>query len=82
MLLLILIPAFIGIILAYILHNCKYWNGKRFTLPLIIWILYGVGLFIPICNMIVAAIMLIYLLISLAERDVKIRDDHWLFKRY
>ena len=82
MLLLILIPFIIGIIEAYMFHNCIWYNGKPFQLPLIIWFLIILGLLIPIINIIVAIIMLFLLIGFLREHDLKFNDNNWLFKRY
>jgi hypothetical protein len=82
MLLLILIPFIIGIIIAYLLHNCAWYNREPFQLPLIIWFLIIIALLIPIINIIACVIILFFLITSLCEGDLRFNNDHWLFKRY
>ena len=82
MLSLILIPFIIGVIIAYMLHNCDKYNGEPFQLPLIVWFLIITVLLIPIINIIAAGGMLFFLIGSLCEGDLRFNDDHWLFKRY
>lgn len=82
MLLLILIPFIIGIITAYLLHNCAWHNGKPFQLPLIVWFLIIIALLIPIINIIVCVVLLIVLIGALDAGDLRFNSDHWLFKRY
>ena len=82
MLLLILIPFIIGIIIAYMLHNCDWYNKKPFQLPLIVWFLIITALLIPIINIITCGVTLYFLISSLCEGDLQFNDDHWLFRRY
>ena len=82
MLLLILIPFIIGIIIAYMLHNCTRWNGEPFQLPLIVWFLLIMAFLIPIINIIVDGVLVFFFIDSLCERDLKFNSNHWLFKRY
>jgi hypothetical protein len=82
MLSLILIPFIIGVIVAYMLHNCDKYNGEPFQLPLIVWFLITAVLLIPIINIIACGGLLFFLIGSLCEGDLRFNDDHWLFKRY
>jgi hypothetical protein len=82
MLLLILIPFIIGIIIVYLLHNCAWYNGDPFQLPLIVWFLIIIALLIPIINIIACGIILFFLIGSLSNDDLRFNNDHWLFKRY
>lgn len=84
MIILFLISLIINGILAYILHNShvNYGKCKPFTLPLILWIAFGITTFIPIINIVASIIYIIIAGISYGQCDIETNDDFWLTKRY
>jgi hypothetical protein len=84
MVILFLISLVINGILAYILHNSHENCGKckPFTLPLILWIAFGITTFIPIINIVASIVYVIIAGISYSQYDIKLNDDFWLTKRY
>lgn len=80
---LFLISLVINGILAYILHNSHSGYGDEpVTLPLILWILFGILTFIPVVNTITSLVCSIITGIAYGGGDIETNDDFWLTKRY
>lgn len=77
-----LICLVIGLIEAYIFHHSVTRGNKPCTLPLAMWILLGIALFIPVINMVLVAGMGIGMAMEFGDDDMRLSDNHWLGKRY
>ena len=77
-----LICLVIGLIEAYIFHNSVTCGNKPCTLPLVMWILLGISLFIPVLNIVLVAVMGIGMALEFSDNEMRLSDNHWLGKRY
>ena len=82
-----LICIILNVILAVVLRCCKdYYSDEFIKLPLKWWILWGVLALIPIASCVVAIVVGIFMIVAATEGDMywglKLREDHWLKKKY
>ena len=78
----IVVCVLITCICAYLFHNSETRLGEPCTLPLALWLIYGIAALIPIVNALEVAIWIIYLAEGFSDRDIRFKSDSWLGKRY
>ena len=81
---LFLIVLVINILCAYILHNSKWKpDGYRivpFKLPIALWLIIFIVMFIPALNVIAAFVHIILLAIGYGDNTLKLNENFWLSK--
>lgn len=71
-------------IVAYIFRNSHYGFGdkKPFKMPLIIWIVFGILTIIPIINIAISLIVIVFAFNMYCSGELETNDDFWLTKEY
>lgn len=77
-----LVCILVNSLLGYCYHISETSQGKPCQLPIIVWIICGIVSLIPICNIVLTVILIIYLLTSYLDEDYHISEKHWLGKKY
>lgn len=79
-----LISLCINGIVAYILRNshCGRGNKKSFKMPLIVWIIFGILTIMPIINILVSLIVVVFVFNLYCGGELETNDDFWLTKEY
>ena len=72
----------INSLLGYCYHISETDQGEPCQLPRIIWILYGIASLIPICNIVLTVVLIIYLFTCYLDEDFHISEKYWLGKKY
>ena len=72
----------INIIMAFIFHNSRLPNGKKCTLNLATWLVFGLTTVVPLINVVFTVGCIIGLSLSYCDGDYIIQEDSWLGKRY
>lgn len=79
-----LIVLVINIICVYILHNSEWKpDGYRivpFKLPIALWLIIFIVMFLPVLNVIAALVHIILLAISYGDNTLRLNKNFWLSK--
>ena len=81
-LLTILASILIVLTCAYIFHSSENRRKEPCTLPIFVWLIYGILIFIPVVNLVESALWVIYLTDSFYDGSIRISEKNWLGKRY
>ena len=88
---LLLITLVVNALCIYTVHNSEKrvtprWNNKHiyepFKLPIILWLVIFIVMFIPAVNIIAAIVHVILLGVSYGEETLRLNENFWLAKKF
>jgi hypothetical protein len=80
---LFIISLIVTSITIYLVKNSHFYRDEEpIKLPLGLWILILIVLFIPIANIVACVIYIIGLMDLYSENEIELNEDFWLMKKY